>query len=328
MLNPRVAILSLFITLFLSACISPDLENSTEKKVIIYTDHVGTQDSLIYQNFYKNQKIKVYVKYFSSEEILKIIQDEKYDSYADLIILHGADRMAQAEKLDLFRPYSETEINKNISQNYVSPYRKWISLSRTPMVIAFDKRVLKADTISNYSDLLFPNWKDKIALQAENNTTLIVLENSLSQMEAQILHDFRSKLNQQSILKREGDDLKQIKRLQSQQAQVAVIELSAMEKRLLEKDTLAKQLKNQVGIIFPSQTKKGSFYNITGAGIYRYARNPQNAQKLLEYLTNKGPQYFFASGRMEFPVNESVKINARLAEYGKFRARFYAPKIH
>lgn len=305
---------------------SPDLEINSQKKVVVYTDYIGSQDSLIFANFYKKEKIKVYVKQYSTEEILKIIEEEKYDSYADLIILHGANQLANAANANLFRSFSDVEIKINISKNYMSSHNKWVALSKTPLVIAYDKRIIKADTISNYSDLLFPSWKDKVALQEKGNSTLVVLESSLSQMEAKILHDFKSKLVQQSKLIRDGNDLTQIKRIQYKQAQVAVVELSSIEKRRLETDSLAKQLKNQIGVIFPSQAKKGSFYNITGAGIYRYARNPQNAQKLLEYLTMKGPQYFFASGRLEFPVNGSVKIDGRLNEYGKFRARFYAPK--
>ncbi len=117
MVKPKVAFLSLFILFFLSACISPDLEVSSEKKVVIYTDHIGSQDSLLYKDFQKSEKIKVYVKYYSSEKILKIIQDEKYDSHADLIILHGANQLTQAERLNLFRTYSTTEINKNIPKN-------------------------------------------------------------------------------------------------------------------------------------------------------------------------------------------------------------------
>ncbi len=328
MVKQRLVCLSLFVLCLLSACISPDLENSSIQKVVVYTDHVGNQDSLIYNHFYKNEKIKVYVRLYSSEEIIRIIQDEKYDSYADLIVLHGANQLANANKRKLFRPFSNENIKSRISNNYISTNKNWVALSKTPIVIAYDKRVLKADTLSNYSDLLFPNWKGKIALPNIQHTTLTSLESSLSQMEAKILHNFKSKLIEQSNLPKTGGDLAQIKRIQNNQAQLAIIELASMEKRKLEKDSLANQLKNQVGIIFPSQMKKGSLYNVTGAGIYRYARNPQNAQKLLEYLTSKGAQYFFASGRFEFPVNEAVKVDYRLEQYGKFRARFYAPKIH
>lgn len=327
MLNSKILFLSIFLFSLFSACVSPDLENNTPQKVVIYTDHLGQFDSLIFSNFYKNEKIKVYVKVFSTEEILQLIEEEKYDSYADLILLHGANQLTLAANKNLFRSFSDIETKKSIHKNYVSTHKKWIALSKTPLVIAYDKRILTEDTLSNYSDLLHPSWKSKIALQDQGNTTLAVLEKSLSQMEAKTLHDFKSKLTQQSTLKREGTDLTQIKRIQTKQAELAIIELSSMEKRMLEKDTLAKQLKAQVGIVFPSQTKKGSFYNVTGAGIYKYARNPGNAQKLLEYLTLKGPQYFLAAGRFEFPVNDAVKVDSRLEAYGKFRARFYAPKI-
>lgn len=327
MVNPKFAFLSFFLILLLTSCISQDLENNSPRKVVIYTDHVGTEDSLIYRKFHKNEQIKVYIKLYSTEEILTIIQEEKYDSYADLIILHGANQLSKAANLNLFRSFNDEKTKINIAKNYASTHNKWLALSKTPLVIAYDKLFVNADTLVNYSDLLFPIWKDKIALQAPGNSSLVVLQSSLAQMEAKKLHDFKAKLVHQSKLSREGNDLTQIKRIQNKQAQLAVIELASMEKRRLEKDTLAKQLKNQVGIIFPSQTKKGSFYNVTGAGIHRYARNPANAQKLLEYLTMKGPQYFFASGRLEFPVNEDVKIDRRLEEYGKFRARFYAPKI-
>jgi iron(III) transport system substrate-binding protein len=94
-----------------------------------------------------------------------------------------------------------------------------------------------------------------------------------------------------------------------------------------QKDTLNKRLYRNIEVIFPSQTQKGTFYNVTGAGIYKYARNPENAKKLLQYLTSKKAQYAFASGRFEFPILSDVKADPRLAQFGNFRGRFIANRL-
>jgi iron(III) transport system substrate-binding protein len=110
------------------------------------------------------------------------------------------------------------------------------------------------------------------------------------------------------------------------QAQLEIVELSSILKanalKTSKKDSLNQPFSKSIGVIFPNQTKKGCFYNITGAGIYRYARNPIQARKLVEFLASKRAQYQFAAGRFEYPVVKNINPHYLLDPFGKYRARF------
>lgn len=310
--------------LALPACMVQDAQPAKKQFVTVYTDHLGEKDSLLFEKFKKEEKIIVYYKVLPSDSILEIIRSEKYNSYADLILLHGADRLQQAERSKLLSPVQSEEFLEKADKNYISPKKSWIALSKSPIVLLYDKRFLKADTISFYNEILQPKWKGKVALQDPTSSTLKVLASSMGKLNAKH-KNFMWFLNSQAALPRSGDDLTQIKRVYSGQAQLAFSELSSLVKANERKDTLQKPIYQNIAVIFPGQTQKGSFYNVTGAGIYRYARNAANAEKLLEFLSSKRAQYDFASGRAEFPVLD-IRADYRLKKYGPFRARFVANK--
>lgn len=312
--------------LLLPSCMSQDAVAPKKQSVTVYMDYLGENDSLIFEKFRKEEKIRVYYKVLPKDSILSIIHAEKYNSYADLIILHGADRLQKASRMKLFSTLVSEKIETTIDKNYMAANKSWCALSKSPIVLAYDQRILHGDTISFYNEVLQPKWKGKIALQDPAQTTLKVLGNSLAGLNAKKENVFLPNLYNQTALPKTGDDLFQLKRINSGQAQLAFIELSSLVKANQSKDTLNKPMYKNIGIIFPSQTQKGSFYNVSGAGIHRYARNAENARQLLEFLSSKRAQYAFSSGRAAFPVLDGVEDDARLAKYGKFRARFVAGK--
>lgn len=314
------------IPLLLNACTIPDAQPPKKSVVTVYTDHLGTADSLIFAKFYKEEKIKVFFQVLPATEILQRIATEKYNSKADLIILHGADQLLKAQRKKLFAPLFSEKINTNIDKNYISKKGFWTALSKTPLVIAYDKRLLNKDTLTTYNDLLITNWKHKIALQDPDHPTLEVLNKSISALKIRKVNLYLPKLVNQAYLKKEGEDLTQLKRIRAWEAQLAIVELASVVKanafQTSKKDSLQQSFSQCIGVIFPNQTKKGCFYNITGAGIYRYARNPMQARKLLEFLASKRAQYQFAAGRFEYPVVKNIDRHYVMDPFGKYRARF------
>jgi iron(III) transport system substrate-binding protein len=320
--NILIACLFLF-----QSCLVNDAQPSKKQTVTVYTDFLTENDQEIFKQFKKFEKIKVYFKVLPSDSVLEIIRLEKYNSHADLILLHGADRLLEAGKMQLFRKIEPTEINQNLDLNYFSKNNFWCVLSKSPIVMIYNKNLLNADTIKFYNQINQPKWKGKVALQESENSTIKTLGISMLNLGSKKNKNFLSKLYQQAQGKPAGNDLTQIKKINSVEAQLAFIELSSLVISNQQKDTLNKKLYRNIEVIFPSQTQKGTFYNVTGAGIYKYARNPENAQKLLQYLASKKAQYAFASGRFEFPVLTDVKADPRLQQYGNFRGRFIANRL-
>jgi iron(III) transport system substrate-binding protein len=311
----------------LQSCLVKDAKPDKRQTVTVYTDFLTENDKEIFKKFKKTEKIKVYYKILPADSILEIIKLEKYNSYADLILLHGADKLLNGGKMNLFRPINPTEINPSIDVNYFSKNNFWCAISKSPIVMIYNKNLLNGDTIKFYNEINQPKWKGKIALQNNANSTIKVLGISMTNLKSKKHKNFLFKLYKQAQGNPKGNDLTQIKKINAVEAQLAFIELSSLVEAQQLKDTVNKILFRNVEIIFPSQTQKGTFYNVTGAGIYKYARNPENAKKLLQYLTSKKAQYAFASGRFEFPILSDVKADPRLAQFGNFRGRFIANRL-
>jgi iron(III) transport system substrate-binding protein len=320
-------LLVLFCTSMLHSCLVNDAKPDKRQSVTVYTDFLTENDKEIFKQFKKTEKIKVYYKILPADSILEIIKLEKYNSHADLILLHGADRLLEGGKMNLFRRIDQSEINPKIDANYFSKNNFWCAISKSPIVMIYNKNLLNGDTIKFYNQINQPKWKGKIALQDHANSTIKTLGISMMNLRSKKHKNFVFNLNRQSQGNPKGNDLTQIKKINSVEAQLAFIELSSLVEANQQKDTLNKRLYRNIEVIFPSQTQKGTFYNITGAGIYKYARNPENAQKLLQYLTSKKAQYAFASGRFEYPVLSDVKADPRLVQFGNFRGRFVANRL-
>ena len=84
--------------------------------------------------------------------------------------------------------------------------------------------------------------------------------------------------------------------------------------RLMEKNP-----KLPLAIFWPNQASSGVHVNISGAGITRYARNEQDAIKLLEFLSSEKAQNLFADVNMEYPASPKIKPDVAVAAWGSFK---------
>jgi len=72
-------------------------------------------------------------------------------------------------------------------------------------------------------------------------------------------------------------------------------------------------------IFFPNQNNdSGVHVNISGAGILKNSPNYDNALKLLNYLISGDAQKLYCNSSYEFPVNNDVKLNNLMQNWGTF----------
>jgi iron(III) transport system substrate-binding protein len=79
-----------------------------------------------------------------------------------------------------------------------------------------------------------------------------------------------------------------------------------------------------LAIFWPNQNTKaasaGVHVNISGAGVTRHAKHPDEAVKLLEWLSSDKAQNLYADVNMEYPANPKVKPDAKVAAWGTFKS--------
>ncbi len=314
--------LTILIVLF-SSCSVKDAEEIKYNYITIYSDSKTDNDSLIFRKFEKEEKIKVRFRYIPSDSILYTIKTEKFNSEADLILLSNYNLLKKASRKKLFLPIKSTVLEKNIDPIYHSTQNHWFGLSKTPLVVICHKNVLSKDRIKNYHELIKPEWKNKISLQEKNNQTMKYFENNIRFLLKIKADTFLTKLEKQSFLPRSGDDFKQIERVKNGETIFSIVKLSSLAESHFKYDTTNEKNTQKVQAIFPNQRKKGCFMAISGGGVHRYARNPQNAQKMLEFLSSNRAQYKYAEKRYEFPISKDVNPCFELEKFKKFRGRLY-----
>jgi iron(III) transport system substrate-binding protein len=76
----------------------------------------------------------------------------------------------------------------------------------------------------------------------------------------------------------------------------------------------------KVKLFWPNQEDRGVHVNISGAGVTKYAKNPTEATKFLEWLTTEEAQRIFADVNQEFPANASLQPSEEVQAWGDFKA--------
>ena len=82
-------------------------------------------------------------------------------------------------------------------------------------------------------------------------------------------------------------------------------------------DTVQENPDLNVDLYWASQEGAGTHVNIPGAGVVEGSDNPEDAQRLIEWLATDG-QNAFVDANHEFPVNPSVEPAPSIAAFGEF----------
>jgi iron(III) transport system substrate-binding protein len=309
--------------LFFVSCAVNDAKVNKVQTLYIFSDFNLKKDSTLFDIFEKKEKIKLRFVQVDSDSILVQLKKNKYNADADLLLLSNYELLKKVQYNKLFLPINSSVLSQNIDPNYRSKNNTWFALSKSPLVVIYNKNVLNKDTLKNYYELIYPKWKNKISFQAYNDFSYKNFVNTYDFLLKEKADSFLYKLNTQNILPHSGDDLEQIKRIALINSLFSVIKLSSLAESQNSKVKVDKKMSKSIGHIFANQRKKGCFITISGGGVYRYAKNPSNAIKLLEFLSSKKAQKIYAHNRFEYPVTKSALVSKFLLPYGKYRGRFY-----
>jgi iron(III) transport system substrate-binding protein len=118
-----------------------------------------------------------------------------------------------------------------------------------------------------------------------------------------------------------GGDRDQIKAAAAGQCDLAVGNTYYYGQMLTNsKDPREVQAAESVAVFWPNQDGRGTHVNISGAGITQYAKNRDNAIKLLEFLVSPESQKWYAEVNYEYPVIPSAEISDLVKSWGDFKS--------
>ena len=117
----------------------------------------------------------------------------------------------------------------------------------------------------------------------------------------------------------QGSDRDQVRDVAAGVGDLAIVNTYYLGLLFNGEDERDRALADQVGVFFPNQNDRGAHMNVSGAGVTAHSPNPDNALRLLEFLTDTEAQTGYAEANYEYPVKPGIAWAETLMEWGEFR---------
>jgi len=280
-----------------------DESGAPSKKLVVYTPNSEAMLNALIPAFEKQTGISVELVSAGSGELIKRIQSEKTNPYAD--VMFGGAYALFNDNADLFEKY----VSPN-DKDLIEGHRNTTGIM-TPYVS--DGSVLLVNTklagdiaINGYEDLLNPQLKGKIAMAdpANSSSAFAQLTNMLKAMggdyNSDAGWDYVSKLLKNLDGKIAGGSSKAHKSVADGEYVVA----------LTYEDPAVSYVKDgaPVKVVYP---KEGAVFLDAVAGIVKGAKNEDNAKKFIDFIISKEGQD--ALGRET--TNRPLRMDAIIGDF-------------
>ncbi|EIJ43939.1 ABC-type Fe3+ transport system, periplasmic component [Beggiatoa alba B18LD] len=308
MFSKKVKKISLGLAL---ACLGFSSISWAADEIIVYS---ARNDSLIKPLFdLYTKSTGVAIKFTTAEEaaLLERLQAEGKNTPADMLITVDAGNLWQATERDVLAAVDSPTIQQNIPAYLRDPKNRWTGLSIRSRTIMYSTERVKPTELTTYAALADSQWKGRLCLRTSkkvyNQSMVGMMISQLGEEKTeQVVKGWVANLATDVF----SNDTKLIEAIAAGQCDVGIANTYYLGRLQAEKPDLPVA-------IFWSQD--GAHVNVSGAGITKYAKHPEAALKLLEWLTTPEAQKVFAELNYEYPANPIVPASEVVKKWGDFK---------
>lgn len=294
---------------------------ANEGEVNLYSARKEALIKPIVDTFSKQTGIKVNLITGKADALLQRIKSEGKNTHADVFITTDAGRLYRAKTADVLQAIQSDVLNQSIPENLRDPEGYWYGLSMRARPIFYVKGAIEAKELSTYEALAEKKFKDRICIRSSNNIyNQSLVASMLAADGAEKTQQWANDFVNNFARKPKGGDRDQIKGAASGQCDIAIANTYYFGKMMTGKKADQKKAAQAVAIFWPNQQSRGAHVNVSGAAVTKYAKNAENAQKLIEFLATKEAQRWYADVNFEYPVRKDVPASDLLKSWGEFKA--------
>ena len=293
-----------------------------EGSVNLYSARHYESDKALYAIFEKETGIKVNVVSANAPELIERIKREGEATSADLFLTVDGGVLNTARNAGILQAISSPLVLENVPAALRDKENAWIGLTTRARIIVYSKERVRPEQLSTYEDLASPKWKGKIVARPSSSlydqsllASLIALDG-----EAQALAWVKG-VAANFARPPKGNDRAQAKDIVAGLGDVALMNTYYVGQMLHSKDPEEVRAAEAVGLFFPNQETTGTHRNVSGVALTKYAKNPENAIRFIEFLTSVPAQERLSADNYEFPTNPKAKKHPLLESWGRFKTQ-------
>jgi len=284
------------------------------EEVVVYSARIEQLIRPLFDAYTRDTGVEV--KFVTDKEgpLMERLKAEGPNTPADVLLTVDAGNLWQASQLELLQPVKSKTLESNVPAHLRDPEGRWFGLSVRARTVVYNTTRVKPADLSSYEDLASTKWKGRLCLRTSKkvyNQSLVAMmlaEHGEAKTE-QIVRGWVGNLAVPVF----SDDTRMMEAIAAGQCDAGIANTYYFG-RLIEKSP-----DFPLALFWPNQSGSGVHINVSGAGVTRYAKNPQGAVKLLEWLSSTTAQNLYADANMEYPVNPTVKPHPVVAAWGNFK---------
>ena len=267
--------------------------------------------------FEEKTGIKVNV-FFTKKGLIERLKNEGKNTPADAILTVDIGNLSKIANLGLFQPFESKVVSENIPSKFRHEKNLWVGLSARARIIYYSKDRVSPKDLQSYKDLTSKKFKGKICSRSGlHNYNLALVSSMIFHHGEEYSLKWAKEVKANLARKPQGNDRSQVKAIAEGLCDLALGNTYYMGKML--ENPKQRTWAASAGIFFPDQKGVGTHVNLSGAGITKYAKNKENAIKLIEFLSGDLAQHMYAQVNHEYPLKKNVNLSLIVQSFGKMQ---------
>ncbi len=293
---------------------------SAQQVVNIYTARHYESDKELYRRFEEQTGITVNVVSAKAPELVERLKREGVGTAADLFITVDVGVLHSARQSGILQPITSATALQNIPPDLRDKENHWLGIATRARVIIYSRERVKPDELSTYEDLAHEKWRGRVLARPSSSlydqsllASLIVLDGERAA--AEWVKGYVANFARPPV----GNDRTQAQDIAAGKGDVALMNTYYIGQMLNASNPEEVKAAQTLGVFFPNQQSSGTHVNLSGIALVKYAPNPVNAVRFIEFITGREAQEKLAAGNYEYPANPQAKPHPLLAGWGSFQ---------
>ena len=297
--------------LIFTACTQVQPEAANELN--IYSARNYDVDKDLLQRFESETGIKVNLFEGKGDELIERLKLEQSDPIADIFMTVGAETLYPALQNELLADLNLDSVKDNLDAQFYGD--KWVALTKRARIIVYDKVNNPNPTVQNLEDLADPQYLGTVLSRSSTSSyNLALMANHIQKDGYEVTKQLAQGLVKNFARTPTGNDRDQAKSVIAGLGQYAIMNtyyVAAMERSA---DAEEVKVAQQLGLIYPEETH----VNISWIAQINEGPNPDNAQRLIEFLLSETAQKEYADQNGEYPALSSIPVSSLLLPWDAF----------
>jgi iron(III) transport system substrate-binding protein len=249
----------------------------------------------------------------SASELFERLESEGDATKGDLLITVDGANLWRAQDAGLLLAIRSATLDRNVPAELRDPDGRWYGLTlRARTIMRSTERVGK-DEVTTYAGLGDPRWKGRLCLRSGTS------EYNVSFVADRIAKDGEGRTrrmlerwmaNDPAIL---GSDTDVLMAIAGDRCDIGFTNSYYLGRELEEDPDFP------VAPVWADQDGRGTHVNLSGVAVVRASDRPEEARRLVEYLTSPSQQQIFAQNNHEFGVGPEIETTEEMSRFGTFK---------